>query len=275
MLVVFRMLAVVLVFIGVARADATPRVFITPDSICAGPPESQFHCSIMLDGAGDSLGCFHILLHYDRSRLRLSSATEGDLFHNAGSTLFIWESPGIDTTAFTDCLLGHRRYVLGPGELVKLVFKVVGCGANYHTPLQLVTHRTNPPPADQAYLADINRLPISGVTWQGRSATICNGCNASADDPTGDRGASLSLSPIPAFDRLRFQWTLPTGDERGWITVFAASGRKVFSYAIVGREDHLVWDLRDDHGEPIPSGAYFVRMTCDRGDLIRRILRIR
>jgi hypothetical protein len=228
----------------------------------------------MFDGGGDSLGCFHILLHYDPRRLRLVDAKEGDLFHNSGiTTLFLWEYPTSDTTAFTDCLLGYRTYVLGPGEIVKLRFRVLACSPNI-VPLELVTHRANPPPPDLAFLADIDRQQIGGVQWQSGSATICNGCNAAVGDPRDGRRGALSVSPIPAVDRIRIGWDLPIGQQEARIEVFSPSGSRVFFRTVDRGQDHLTWDMRDDHGTPIPSGAYFLRMTCDQGAVTRRILRI-
>ena len=257
-----------------ASGAAAPTIFFEPTPICGGEPGTEFETSIWIDASGDSIGCFHLLLTYDRDRLTLLDADEGALFRDAPySTLFIWEYPGIDTTAFTDCLLGNRTYVLGPGELVRLTFRVEACPPDT-AGLLLVEHRFEPPPEDYAFLADIDRQPIDGVTYRSDLAWLCDECASSAPEAIGAPSAALSLSPNPARSRVRVDWNLPEGADRGWIELFAPDGRKILEERIDRSTGGREWDLRDREGLPLPSGAYFARLRAGERTVCRRILKV-
>jgi len=256
-------------------AAAAPTVTFRPEPICGGQPGTEFEASIWVDGSGDSLGCFHLLMTYDRSRLTLVSAREGDLFGSHQPSFFLWEYPGIDTTAFTDCLLGNRTYVLGPGELVKLTFRVLECPPQSQQTLDLVTRRLNPPPEDFAFFADIDRELIPGVTYVDGSAWLCDACAGGIPDLTPRMRGDLEVSPNPATNQLGIWWILPPDQRQGRLQVLAANGRIVFEQDLVQDRGSLLWDLRDTSGDPVVSGVYFALMRSGGHNVSRKILRVR
>lgn len=264
-------------FLWGSPAISGPTVAFEPVPLCGGLPDTvvTFEASIWVDASGDSLGCYHLLMTYDRSYLQLERAAEGELFrHAAPPYLFIHEYPELDTTAFTCCLLGNRTYVMGPGETVKLQFRVLECPPGNRTTLDLVTRRVSPPPEDFAFFADIDRNLIPGVTHTDGIAWLCGECASSADEADGFARASLEASPNPAGRLLSLAWTVPTDARDARMEIFAADGRRVLERRIGAPSGSVEWDLNDPSGAAVPSGAYFVRLRAGGETILRKIVRV-
>ena len=84
--------------------------------------------------------------------------------------------------------------------------------------------------------------------------------------------------PVPARSRVTVPFRLD-GRGRAELSVHDLSGRRVRTLAreLAGDGPHaLAWDLGDEHGDPCPSGVYFVRMAVDgRTSARRRIVVLR
>ncbi len=252
-------------------AEAVPRVFFAGEPYCAEHTGDRFTASIQVDASGDSISCFHLFLTYDRTRLVLVSATEGTLFANSGfPTFFIWENQSADTTAFGDCLLGAGTFVLGPGELVRLVFEVRPCGAPAELLLDFTPSRALPPPLQLAYLTNVRRMIIPGVDFADGRARICGSCSAAVEEEAGTPGAPrLRLSPNPAADFIRLDWSLPPAGGRRdpeltpTLTVFDPAGRSVLTRALDGSTaGSLVWHLAAAGGNRLHAGVYWVELRA-------------
>jgi len=81
-------------------------------------------------------------------------------------------------------------------------------------------------------------------------------------NPTRMRGLTLTCEPNPCRTRTAISLQLPANSPAE-LAVFDASGRCVRTFT-VSRTPYTAWDGRNDAGQALPSGAYFVRL--DAGD---------
>ena len=80
--------------------------------------------------------------------------------------------------------------------------------------------------------------------------------------PTRVSALSLTCEPNPFRTRTAISLQL-TANSPAALAIFDASGRLVRTFT-VNRAPHTVWDGKDELGQPLPSGAYFMRL--DAGD---------
>jgi len=85
-------------------------------------------------------------------------------------------------------------------------------------------------------------------------------------------GPSLSTARNPVRDRAELRFALPAGS-KGRVGVYDRAGRLVKwllrGATGSGRAD---WNLTDGRGCAVPDGAYFVRLTSDRGAQVVKLL---
>jgi hypothetical protein len=259
-----------------AVAAAQPVVYFSGKPYCAEEPGDRFLASIWLDTAGESVSCFHLYLTYNRSRLDLLSAVEGEMFDNSGfGSLFIWEDPEADTTGFTDCLLGPGASVSGIGEIVQLEFELTECAGPMVSPIILTENRALPPPFQIAFLTDEDRQVIPGVQYLDSSAELCGTCIAAAGGgavPAAPSG--IQLAPNPVGRELRVRWRLggaDTGPRPLVFEVLDSAGRRQRARMVTGGPTgELQWDLGD--GSPLPRGVYWLVLRSGDGRLVRKFV---
>jgi subtilisin family serine protease len=95
--------------------------------------------------------------------------------------------------------------------------------------------------------------------------------------PSAARGLGLRIDPNPSSTSSRISFDMPV---RGWIeaTILDASGRAVRSLAEGIRLEgaHVLdWNGRDDRGQFVSSGIYFVRVRAGDREETRKIARVR
>lgn len=92
------------------------------------------------------------------------------------------------------------------------------------------------------------------------------------------RDFALSLPwPNPARTSARWAWAMPTGADLE-LEVFDAQGRHVRTVARGPHEagqGELVWDLRDENGEPSAAGLYFARARVGTTEWRSRVFVVR
>ncbi len=266
----------VLVFALATFAEAQPIVFFAEKPYCAEGPGDRFTASIWLDTDGESVSCFHLYLTYNRSRLDLLSAVEGEMFDASGfDTFFLWENPEADTTGFTDCLLGQGASVSGIGEIVRLEFEVLACAGPTVAPLILTDHRALPPPFQIAFVTDEDRQVIPGVHFLDAAAELCGTCVAGIDGAGAPSALSgIRLSPNPVARELRVAWRLggtDTGPRPLVLEVVDLMGRRQRVRSVTGgATGDLVWDLGD--GVPLARGMYWLVLRSGNGQLVQKFV---
>jgi len=93
--------------------------------------------------------------------------------------------------------------------------------------------------------------------------------------------SKMSLSqnyPNPFNPLTAITFTLPEGAEGAELSVYDVRGRRVRSLSLGDRSpgtQTVVWDGRDDHGRPVPSGTYFARLTVGGKSLTRKMVLLR
>jgi hypothetical protein len=92
--------------------------------------------------------------------------------------------------------------------------------------------------------------------------------------PVAPKRAYLSPNyPNPFNPSTRFYFELPAASD-GRVAVLDASGRRVRTLASgrlnAGRHE-VVWDARDDAGNAVPTGAYFILMKSGAAAFIRKV----
>ena len=93
-------------------------------------------------------------------------------------------------------------------------------------------------------------------------------------EPRGSGIALLSHGPNPFAAATRIALVMP-GSETVDVAVFDAAGRRVRtlkSGRVAAGETQLAWDGRDDRGDALASGMYFVRMEVEGDAFTRRIV---
>ncbi len=279
----FQATSAALVLLVVPRAALTaPTVFFEGEPYCAENPGDRFTASVWVDASPDSIGCYHLFLTYDRTRLMLRTAAEGDLFASAGfPTFFIWEDQQADTTAFTDCLLGAGTFVQGPGEILRLEFELRSCTGPRVVPLDLTESRANPPPYQTAFLADVRRMLIPGVVYADGHARICQSCTGAIREENAPGAAVLELSPNPAADLVRIDWALPLAAATlhpggpPLISVFDPMGRRMLTRPLPGgRAGSTVLPLIGPGASRLPAGVYWVTLRAEGFTLTRKFVHL-
>lgn len=93
-----------------------------------------------------------------------------------------------------------------------------------------------------------------------------NRCSATSAPSPEPRSSFLSVQPSPANGPMRIELEAPastqwTGPPAGYVSIFDAGGRQVFSRTLNLTNDRaaVVWDPTSGGPEPVPSGVYFIR----------------
>ena len=88
--------------------------------------------------------------------------------------------------------------------------------------------------------------------------------------PTRAPALSLTCEPNPVVGTttIRTSYIVP----RSSLSVYDASGRLVRSFSLLSSPSSLTWDGTDELGQPLPSGAYFLRLDAGSQHATTRII---
>jgi hypothetical protein len=151
--------------------------------------------------------------------------------------------PGAVTHAFNQ----EQRYV-------PLEFAPAGAG-NWLEVTAPPDGNTAPPGYYLFFVVTADSVP-SVATWVQMGATITG-------VPDAVRSVRLAAEPNPVSASTRISFGLPEAG-RMRVEIFDLTGRKIRALAEGWRKgglEDMLWDVRNDHGELVPNGVYFVRVT--------------
>ena len=196
----------------------------------------------------------------------------------AGAVMFASQSPGIvmntvmalneggGTVTCADCT---------PEITHCCVFENVGgdslCG-NYYDNLFTDPLFCHPVQRNYGLHNDSPCLPGYNPWGEQIGATGTGGCGAGIDSESGEAGAGAlvlhSPAPNPFSCSTTISCALPRGTGELEVAIYSASGRCVRTLAGSGSGPggtrQLVWDGRDERGEKVASGVYFVQARSGR-----------
>jgi len=95
-------------------------------------------------------------------------------------------------------------------------------------------------------------------------------------DETTEKDDFIKTFPNPFRDELTISYTLPAGDFIR-IEVIDIFGRKITGFhpgKQLSGEQQIRWNGRDNSGNEVPSGLYFIRLTSDEISSSNRVLKI-
>ncbi len=229
-------------------SDASPTLSLEPSSSCIAPGQSCT-LSVVVDDAVDSLSCVFCTLYFDPSVVSCTTVEEGELYANAPySTFFNWELIAPDSLRVEDCVLGHRSFILAPGELYILVFEGVQNGSS-------------PVAIAEAEVYDIDRNELSvdlaapAVIWVNSAAGIGEGIPASS---------SFRCRPNPFNSVATLTFTPPTGaglrsgDTIQLLICSVAGGvvRRLYRGPLGSGTNTFSWNGKNDAGVNVSAGVY-------------------
>jgi len=127
-------------------------------------------------------------------------------------------------------------------------------------------------------------FPSSGNGWVGGNVGIWHHRSVASVPPPPTNGATIAppvallpASPNPFRDRTSVRFTLRNPGPVT-LTIFDVSGHRVRELLRGDRGEgahEVFWSGRDDAGQAVPNGIYFVRLEGAAGSASQRVLRIR
>ena len=246
---------------AVTKASLSPVIsYVAPGETCA--------ISVVVETAGDSLGCIECWVTYDTAYVSIVLAEEGALFKTAPyPRLFFTPQIAPDTRSVEGCLLGYQTYTRTPGEIARYVFRAKKEGA-------CVVRIT------RLNLFNIRRVMY--VPEIDPDALIVIGTNTGIEPPAANTGA-LACFPNPFNPTTTLVFTPPTasgsaGGTHVRIGVYTADGRTVrtlFEGRVGPEGGRFVWDGKDGGEQDVASGVYFAVAETDGGTFRSKIVLVR
>jgi len=83
-------------------------------------------------------------------------------------------------------------------------------------------------------------------------------------------------TPNPCFSTTQVRYSVPAGSnaEDVSLAVYDLAGRRIRN--LVGTETGVAqWNGRNDRGQPVPSGVYFIQIRLNQKHMSQRVLLIR
>ena len=204
-----------------------------------------FTVIVRASGRGD-IAALALELGYDRSVVEMAGVEGGALLREQGAqALVLTPRPGRVDVA----LLGRGAGLAGDGELVRVRFRVLAAGAPALA-LAGVDARdgaNRPVALDGAQTPAPRALPVVTGLWRSR--------------------------PNPFTERVALGFSLAARGPAE-VAVYAVDGRCVRTLARGEREPGeytLAWDGRDERGEPVAAGVYYVRLVTAHGRFTRMV----
>jgi hypothetical protein len=105
------------------------------------------------------------------------------------------------------------------------------------------------------------------------------GVSGSVDVATAAPAARLQISaaPNPFASSAAIRWTLPQ-DAEVTLAIYDAAGRRVRTMAhgfLTAGVHSLMWDGRDDRGNPAKAGVYWMRLNAGSQEVKSSVVRLR
>lgn len=185
---------------------------------------------------------------------------------DAGTPFEVSGDP-VTHTGCRDTLPADRRFMvssgpftMAPGDSQRFVVAIAIGGA----------------PGQGDHLTNLTRLretiQVARGAWRSRFA------NVPAAPPCVSEPHVIAAQPNPFELSQRLDFVAGANVERVTVRIHDLSGRRLRQFEVGGLRPGLqsfTWDGRDDDGEPVPAGFYFVRIDDGREGAIARVVRLR
>jgi len=214
---------------------------------------------LVLDDHRASVKGIHAALDYDRSRLRLVSAAQGELLDQQSGFVFFKQLDTAEGAEVDAAIFGRDVVLAGSGEVAVLTFEV--------------TEATAAPRLGQAVLRDRDNRPVRSRPEQ--SAPSSRGAVTTTRVPTTLELLGARPNPFDASTDIAFRLPAPG---RVSVRIYDVSGRLVRTLVDGTRpagERTVTWDGRTDDGGVAGTGIYFYRFRAVEIDQTRKLVRTR
>lgn len=288
----------------VLTAQAGVRTSIYPDPICA-LPGSDLQAFVWVDSAGSEFDGYEAVIRFDPAQLTFVSVDQESLMLDPPGNPWFWTEIGDSTVFISHVLLSGGVTITGPGALSSITFTASGSAPEtgitfdyiefYHAGLYVpdiiwhdgtVVIREDCTQAaccfdtgDCLVLTEEECLAESGVWRLYYESCDPNPC-VPMDVPEGEKSGAIGWEPVwphPVGGDLTLAYNLGCA-ERIRIEVLDLQGRHVRSVyegpAPQGRST-ASWDRRDDTGQVVAPGVYFLRLLSSRDAQAQRIVLVR
>ncbi len=235
-------------------------------------PGQVFDLDLAIPVVGDSLNGYETTITYDTSRLtfiQLSpvSLQEGSLMVEACPT-GRWHqfSASNGVIKIGHVLLCAGKFVAGPGVLYRLRFQAGSVPDNTEIVIQSI----------DVYRAGYYVLPVRTANGLIR---ISSTTGIGGDDGiTGSHFGLLPASPNPFRGSTRIDFTLQHG-RSAELAVYSVRGERIQILFGGYLEAHVrcsrAWDGRDQNGQRMPAGVYWVRLDAGERSATRPLILLR
>jgi len=128
---------------------------------------------------------------------------------------------------------------------------------------------------DEAVLEDLSLFQYESSTGYGEG-----GAQASGITRVGPALTLYSVAPNPATGAVRIRYLVP-GISHASLQILDPTGRRVRTLvetpagAVLPGLRTVVWDKRNDNGEPVSEGIYFCRLETEVGRITRKLVLVR
>ncbi len=193
---------------------------------------------------------------------------------------------------------GKKDLVVGSANGYVVFYKNVGTNAapvfaSYDTlktrsgtPILVASGASRPTFVDWKGDGDLDLL-VGG--YDGNVRYFENTRTGIVEEVAGRISQGLTISPNPCRNKTVMRWTTDDGCNRieetssykpqARLQIFDASGRLVKSFPLATcyslLSTSITWDLRDDFGQKLPAGVYFVELNASAEKTTARIIIVR
>jgi hypothetical protein len=91
--------------------------------------------------------------------------------------------------------------------------------------------------------------------------------------------SSLSLLQNPFSDRLHISYAIATESEAAYLRIYDATGRLVkdvsSNLSVTSHTSSVRWDGKDDQGNALPNGIYFVKLETGKSSFVKKAILLR
>lgn len=246
------------------RADGDPAVSMVP-ALTTITPGEQCTLQVLVDDAVDSLSCIEIYVTYDSAIVQCIQAQKGELYEGASfPTFFDWDHITSDTITAVACVLGHRSYIVAPGELVRFVFEGLEVGAS-----TVVITAVN--------LTDIDRNALNVIVAGVAEIRVGTTTGINRECPVPSR---ILNYPNPFNPATRIELWLQAGlrNRNVSVSIYTPDGKRVKSLhegPLSADRAEFIWDGTNERGMPVTAGIYFAVANAASTRLVRKLVLVR